>query len=66
MKLPVERSGAGRYPTMEAPDLSVAINGVTSIRFKPSLCRPDLKNVANSDLGFDEEVSRPLEIGDIC
>lgn len=46
-------------------ELLASINGVASIRFRASLSRPDLVDFDRKDLGFDVEVDRLLNPGDV-
>jgi len=47
------------------PNLVASINGVAVARFKPSLHRADLVNFGCKDLGFNIEMDRALQPGDI-
>lgn len=49
----------------DPPELVASINGVTVARFTPSLYREDLKPFGRPETGFDIEIDRSLNIGDV-
>jgi SAM-dependent methyltransferase len=49
----------------DPPELVASVNGVTVARFKPSLYREDLKPFGHPEAGFDVEMDRALNIGDV-
>lgn len=51
----------GRAPA----DLTAWVNGTPVTRFKPSLARPDVTGFPRNDVGFDVDLGRVLNAGDV-